>query len=164
MSGRDFGFGLPLRSATRPETGLVGRGHFRVDAGCPFPCDRRRGREVAHIVLTCGYIRSLWTEKQKLGPTLVFWFPRGPQVPMGWLDAQKRPLSSMKCQKHSATRHETPLARRSRATTITRPNRFARCFGHVLDGSGGPLGSNCPRERRLVIEMRLIWVRPAAPY
>ena len=59
--------------------------------------------------LTCGYIRSLWTEKQKLGPTLVFWFPRGPQVPMAWLQAQKRPLSSMKCQKHCATRHETPL-------------------------------------------------------
>jgi len=32
--------------------------------------------------LTCGYIRSLWTEKQKLGPTLVFWSPKNPWVPM----------------------------------------------------------------------------------
>jgi len=97
----------------------------------------RRGREGAHFGPNVRVYQDPGTGKQKLGPTLVFWSPKGPRVPMAWLHAQTRPLSSVKCQKHCATRHwhETPLARRSRATKIARPKTVSLTyFGHVLDG------------------------------
>ena len=45
LSANDFGFGVSWESVTRTETGLVGRGHFRVEAR-PRSC---------HFLLTCGY-------------------------------------------------------------------------------------------------------------
>ena len=78
--------------------------------------------------LTCGYFRDLWTEKSKLASMLVFWSPRGPRVPMAWDGCVGAAGYPMGCQIGRLTRHETPLARPSQATKISKPNRFAYPF------------------------------------
>ena len=81
--------------------------------------------------LTCGYFRGLWTswtEKSKLASMLVFWSPRGPRVPMAWGGCVGAAGYPMGCQIGRLTRHETPLARPSQATKISKPNRFAYPF------------------------------------
>ena len=88
----------------------------------------RRGREVAHWGLTCGYFRDLWTEKSKLASMLVIWSPRGPRVPMAWGGCVGAAGYPMGCQIGRLKRHETPLARPSQATKISKPNRFAYPF------------------------------------
>ena len=106
----------------------------------------RRGRKVAHYGPNVRVYQEPGTEEQKLGPTRVVWSPKDPRVPMAWFHAQTRPLSSMKCQKHCVTRHETvtPLARRPRATKISRPNRFARLFRSRPRWSRRPLRLELP--------------------
>ena len=78
--------------------------------------------------LTCGYFRDLWTEKSKLASMLVFWSPRGAWVPMAWGGCVGTAGYPMGCQVGRLTRHETPLARPSQATKISKPNRFAYPF------------------------------------
>ena len=78
--------------------------------------------------LTCGYFRDLWTEKSKLASMLVFWSPRGARVPMAWGGCVGAAGYPMGCQIGRLTRHETPLARPSQATKISKPNRFAYPF------------------------------------
>ena len=78
--------------------------------------------------LTCGYFRDLWTEKSKLASMLVIWSPRGPRVPMAWGGCVGAAGYPMGCQIGRLTRHETPLARPSQATKISKPNRFAYPF------------------------------------
>ena len=78
--------------------------------------------------LTCGYFRYLWTEKSKLASMLVFWSFRGPRVPMAWDGCVGAAGYPMGCQIGRLTRHETPLARPSQATKISKPNRFAYPF------------------------------------
>ena len=78
--------------------------------------------------LTGGYFRDLWTEKSKLASMLVFWSPRGPRVPMAWDGCVGAAGYPMGCQIGRLTRHETPLARPSQATKISKPNRFAYPF------------------------------------
>ena len=70
----------------------------------------------------------LWTEKSKLASMLVFWSPRGPRVPMAWGGCVGAAGYPMGCQIGRLTRHETPLARPSQATKISKPNRFAYPF------------------------------------
>ena len=78
--------------------------------------------------LTCGYFRDLWTEKSKLASMLVVWSPRGARVPMAWGGCVGAAGYPMGCQIGRLTRHETPLARPSQATKISKPNRFAYPF------------------------------------
>ena len=78
--------------------------------------------------LTCGYFRDLWTEKSKLASMLIIWSPRGPRVPMAWGGCIGAAGYPMGCQIGRLTRHETPLARPSQATKISKPNRFAYPF------------------------------------
>ena len=59
---------------------------------------------------------------------LVFWSPRGPRVPMAWGGCVGAAGYPMGCQIGRLTRHETPLARPSQATKISKPNRFAYPF------------------------------------
>ena len=102
----------------------------------------RRGREVAHWGLTCGYFGDLWTEKSKLASMLVFWSPRGPRVPMAWGGCVGAAGYPMGCQIGRLTRHETPLARPSQATKISKPNRFAYPFRSRPKGVYRPLWLN----------------------
>ena len=88
--------------------------------------------------LTCGYFRDLWTEKSKLASMLVFWSPRGPRVPMAWGGCVGAAGYPMGCQIGRLTRHETPLARPSQATKISKPNRFAYPFRSRPRGVGRP--------------------------
>ena len=88
--------------------------------------------------LTCGYFRDLWTEKSKLASMLVFWSPRGPRVPMAWDGCVGAAGYPMGCQIGRLTRHETPLARPSQATKISKPNRFAYPFRSRPRGVGRP--------------------------
>jgi hypothetical protein len=92
--------------------------------------------------LTCGYFRDLWTEKSKLASMLVFWSPRGPRVPMAWGGCVCAAGYPMGCQIGRLTRHETPLARPSQATKISKPNRFAYPFRSRPRGLGSPLWLN----------------------
>ena len=59
---------------------------------------------------------------------LVIWSPRGPRVPMAWGGCVGAAGYPMGCQIGRLTRHETPLARPSQATKISKPNRFAYPF------------------------------------
>ena len=59
---------------------------------------------------------------------LGFWSPRGPRVPMAWGGCVGAAGYPMGCQIGRLTRHETPLARPSQATKISKPNRFAYPF------------------------------------
>ena len=88
--------------------------------------------------LTCGYFRDLWTEKSKLTSMLVIWSPRGPRVPMAWGGCVGAAGYPMGCQIGRLTRHETPLARPSQATKISKPNRFAYPFRSRPRGVGRP--------------------------
>ena len=94
--------------------------------------------------LTCGYFRDLWTEKSKLASMLVFWSPRGPRVPMAWGGCVGAAGYPMGCQIGRLTRHETPLARPSQATKISKPNRFAYPFRSRPRGVYRPLWLNLP--------------------
>ena len=94
--------------------------------------------------LTCGYFRDLWTEKSKLASMLVVWSPRGARVPMAWGGCVGAAGYPMGCQIGRLTRHETPLARPSQATKISKPNRFAYPFRSRPRGVGRPLGLNLP--------------------
>ena len=94
--------------------------------------------------LTCGYFRDLWTEKSKLASMLVIWSPRGPRVPMAWGGCVGAAGYPMGCQIGRLTRHETPLARPSQATKISKPNRFAYPFRSRPRGVGSPLWLNSP--------------------
>ena len=100
-------------------TGLGGRVHFRGET---------RSRSCPFWGLMCGYFRDLWTEKSKLASMLVIWSPRGPRVPMAWGGCVGAAGYPMGCQIGRLTRHETPLARPSQATKISKPNRFAYPF------------------------------------
>ena len=102
----------------------------------------RRGREVALWGLTCRYFRGLWTEKSKLASMLVIWSPRGPRVPMAWGGCVGAAGYPMGCQIGRLTRHETPLARPSQATKISKPNRFAYPFRSRPRGVYRPLWLN----------------------
>ena len=88
--------------------------------------------------LTCGYFRDLWTEKSKLASMLVIWSPRGARVPMAWGGYVGAAGYPMGCQIGRLTRHETPLARPSQATKISKPNRFAYPFRSRPRGVGRP--------------------------
>ena len=88
--------------------------------------------------LTCGYFRDLWTEKSKLASMLVIWSPRGPRVPMAWGGCVGAAGYPMGCQIGRLTRHETPLARPSQATKISKPNRYAYPFRSRPRGVGRP--------------------------
>ena len=91
--------------------------------------------------ITCGYFGDL-TEKSKLASMLVIWSPRGARVPMAWggyVGAAGYPTG---CQIGRLTRHETPLARPSQATKISKPNRFARLFRSRPRGVPRPLWLN----------------------
>ena len=94
--------------------------------------------------LTCGYFRDLWTEKSKLASMLVVWSPRGARVPMAWGGCVGAAGYPMGCQIGRLTRHETPLARPSQATKISKPNRFAYPFRSRPRGVGSPLWLNSP--------------------
>ena len=95
--------------------------------------------------LTCGYFRDLWTEKSKLASMLVIWSPRGPRVPMAWGGCVGAAGYPMGCQIGRLTRHETPLARPSQATKISKPNRFAYPFRSRHRGEcGSPILNFCP--------------------
>ena len=109
--------------------------------------EARRGREVAHWGLTCGYFRDLWTEKSKLASMLVFWSPRGPRVPMAWDGCVGAAGYPMGCQIGRLTRHETPLARPSQATKTSKPNRFAYPFRSRPRGVYRPLWLNLPEHQ-----------------
>ena len=97
--------------------------------------------------LTCGYFRGLWTEKSKLASMLVFWSPRGPRVPMAWGGCVGAAGYPMGCQIGRLTRHETPLARPSQATKISKPNRFAYPFRSRPRGVYRPLWLNLPEHQ-----------------
>ena len=97
--------------------------------------------------LTCGYFRDLWTEKSKLASMLVFWSPRGPRVPMAWDGCVGAAGYPMGCQIGRLTRHETPLARPSQATKISKPNRFAYPFRSRPRGVSRPLWLNLPEHQ-----------------
>ena len=59
---------------------------------------------------------------------LVIWSPRGARVPMAWGGCVGAAGYPMSCQIGRLTRHETPLARPSQATKISKPNHFAYPF------------------------------------
>ena len=88
--------------------------------------------------LTCGYFRDLWTEKSKLASMLVIWSPRGARVPMAWGGYVGAAGYPMGCQIGRLARRETPLARPSQATKISKPNRFAYPFRSRPRGVGRP--------------------------
>ena len=69
---------------------------------------------------------------------LVIWSPRGPRVPMAWGGCVGAAGYPMGCQIGRLTRHETPLARPSQATKISKPNRFAYPFRSRPRGVGRP--------------------------
>ena len=69
---------------------------------------------------------------------LGFWSPRGPRVPMAWGGCVGAAGYPMGCQIGRLTRHETPLARHSQATKISKPNRFAYPFRPRPRGVGRP--------------------------
>ena len=71
---------------------------------------------------------------------LVIWSPRGPRVPVARPGARWAADRSPDAARN-ATALPLALARRSQATKIARPNRFARPFGSIR-----------PQPRRLVIE------------
>ena len=75
---------------------------------------------------------------------LGFWSPRGPRVPMAWGGCVGAAGYPMGCQIGRLTRHETPLARPSQATKISKPNRFAYPFRSRPRGVGSPLWLNSP--------------------
>ena len=116
-------------------TGLGGRVHFRGET---------RSRSCPFWGLTCGYFRDLWTEKSKLASMLVIWSPRGPRVPMAWGGCVGAAGYPMGCQIGRLKRHETPLARPSQATKISKPNRFAYPFRSRPRGVSRPLWLNLP--------------------
>ena len=86
----------------------------------------------------------LWTEKSKLASMLVVWFPRGPRVPMAWGGCVGGAGYPMGCQIGRLMWHETPLARPSQATKISKPNRFAYPFRSRPRGVGSPFWLNSP--------------------
>ena len=99
--------------------------------------------------LTCGYFRdlwpSLWTEKSKLYAGI--FVSQGPSgtYGVGWMrGAAGYPMG---CQIGRLTRHETPLARPSQATKISKPNRFAYPFRSRPRGVSRPLWLNLPEHQ-----------------
>ena len=66
--------------------------------------------------------------ESKLASMLVFWSPRGARVPMAWGGCVGAAGYPMGCQIGRLMWHETPLARPSQATKISKPNRFAYPF------------------------------------
>lgn len=145
MPADDCGFGPPCGSVARTETG-GGEGSFlHRDAAATFS-------------LTCRYSRSPGLEKRKLAPMLVIGSPEGPRVSMTWVAcAQTRPFSSVRVKTmrdaaHSK-RHRRDIRRSQKLPDQT---VSLACFGHVLGGYVGSLGSSSPRSKRLVIEIRLI--------
>ena len=94
-----------------------------------------------------GLPAPLWTEKSKLASRLVFWSPRGPRVPMAWGGCVGAAGYPMGCQIGRLTRHETPLARPSQATKISKPNRFAYPFRSRPRGVYRPLWLNLPEHQ-----------------
>jgi len=87
--------------------------------------------------ITCGYFGDL-TEKSKLASMLVIWSPRGARVPMAWGGYVGAAGYPMGCQIGRLARRETPLARPSQATKISKPNRFAYPFRSRPRGVGRP--------------------------
>ena len=83
-------------------------------------------------------VREVATEKSKLASMLVIWSPRGARVPMAWGGYVGAAGYPMGCQIGRLTRHETPLARPSQATKISKPNRFAYPFRSRPRGVGRP--------------------------
>jgi hypothetical protein len=82
--------------------------------------------------------RGPLTEKSKLASMLVIWSPRGARVPMAWGGYVGAAGYPMGCQIGRLARRETPLARPSQATKISKPNRFAYPFRSRPRGVGRP--------------------------
>ena len=78
---------------------------------------------------------------------LIIWSPRGPRVPMAWGGCIGAAGYPMGCQIGRLTRHETPLARPSQATKISKPNRFAYPFRSRPRGVYRPLWLNLPEHQ-----------------
>ena len=83
-------------------------------------------------------VREVATEKSKLASMLVIWSPRGARVPMAWGGYVGAAGYPMGCQIGRLARRETPLARPSQATKISKPNRFAYPFRSRPRGVGRP--------------------------
>ena len=96
---------------------------------------------------------SRWTtgprsrRETKLASMLITWPPRGPWVPMAWDGCVGAAGYPMGCQIGRLTRHETPLARPSQATKISKPNRFAYPFRSRPRGVYRPLWLNLPEHQ-----------------
>ena len=91
--------------------------------------------------------RGPLTEKSKLASMLVIWSPRGSRVPMAWGGCVGAAGYPMGCQIGRLTRHETPLARPSQATKISKPNHFAYPFRSRPRGVYRPLWLNLPEHQ-----------------
>ena len=90
-------------------------------------------------------VREVATEKSKLASMLVIWSPRGARVPMAWGGYVGAAGYPMGCQIGRLARRETPLARPSQATKISKPNRFAYPFRSRHRGEcGSPILNFCP--------------------
>ena len=83
-------------------------------------------------------VREVATEKSKLASMLVIWSPRGARVPMAWGGYVGAAGYPMGCQIGRLARRETPLARPSQATKISKPNRYAYPFRSRPRGVGRP--------------------------
>ena len=117
----------PKESLCTPRDRAGGRGSLsRRDAVAKL----RVFREVA--------VREVATEKSKLASMLVIWSPRGARVPMAWGGYVGAAGYPMGCQIGRLARRETPLARPSQATKISKPNRFAYPFRSRPRGVGRP--------------------------
>ena len=93
---------------------------------------------LAHLGPNVRVFQGPLDEKSKLASMLVFWSPRGARVPMAWGGCVGAAGYPMGCQIGHLTRHETPLARPSQATKISKPNRFAYPFRSRPRGVCGP--------------------------
>ena len=78
---------------------------------------------------------------------LVIWSPRGAPVPMAWGGCVGAAGYPMGCQIGRLTRHETPMARPSQATKISKPNRFGYLFRSRPRGVYRPLWLNLPEHQ-----------------
>ena len=103
--------------------------------GVTFAARRGHLRGLGHNVRV---FRGPLTEKSKLASMLVIWSPRGARVPMAWGGYVGAAGYPMGCQIGRLARRETPLARPSQATKISKPNRFAYPFRSRPRGVGRP--------------------------